>query len=50
MQDIVNTHIHQELESAYHYRMLSALADFEDFPGFAHWFEVQRQEEEAHAL
>ena len=49
MQNIVNTHIHQELESAYHYRMLSALADFEDFPGFAHWFEMQRQEEEAHA-
>ena len=49
MQDIVNIHIHRELESAYHYRLLSALADIEDFPGFAHWFEVQSQEEEAHA-
>ncbi len=49
MQDIVNTHIHRELQSAYHYQNLSALADIEDFPGFAHWFEVQGQEEQTHA-
>ncbi len=49
MQDIVNKHIHQELQSAYHYQILSALADFEDFPGFAHWFDLQAQEEQLHA-
>ena len=49
MNDIVNTHIHRELQSAYHYQLLSALADIEDFPGFAHWFAVQAQEEQTHA-
>lgn len=49
MQDIVNSHIHRELASAYHYQILSALADIEDFPGFAHWFAVQAQEEQTHA-
>ena len=49
MQDALNRQINEELHSAYVYLAMSAIADQEGLPGFAHWFKLQFHEELLHA-
>ena len=46
---MINQNIMRELESAYLYMGLAAQSDYRDWPGFAHWFDKQSDEEFEHA-
>ena len=48
MQDALNAQINAEFWSAYLYLSMSAFAHAQGYPGMAHWFEVQYQEELDH--
>ena len=48
MQDALNAQINAEFWSAYLYLSMSAYANAQGYPGMAHWFEVQYQEELDH--
>ena len=48
MQDALNAQINAEFWSAYLYLSMSAFANAQGYPGMAHWFEVQYQEELDH--
>lgn len=50
VRDALNTQIKSELYSGYIYLSMSAYAEAESLPGFAHWFRKQAEEELAHAL
>ncbi|MGE3270791.1 MAG: ferritin [Chloroflexota bacterium] len=48
--DALNDQLKQELYSSYLYLAMSAYADSENLPGFAHWLRVQADEERGHAM
>lgn len=50
LTDAINQQIHHELQSAYHYLAMSAHFQNEGYDGFAHWMEIQHQEEMMHAM
>ena len=49
MLDAINKQINAELYSGYFYLSMSAYYQSKNMPGFANWFYVQMQEEQAHA-
>jgi len=49
MQDLFNTHIQAEIDSAYLYLAMAVQCDAQNFKGFAHWLRLQHNEEMAHA-
>ena len=49
VQDAINEQINAELYSAYLYLSMAQYFEAEGLPGFANWFKVQVQEEQAHA-
>ncbi len=50
LQDALNEQIREELASAYIYLSMAAYFEAENLPGFAHWMQVQSQEEMEHAM
>jgi ferritin len=50
MEQALNEQITQELHSAYVYLAMSAYCESQNFPGTAHWLQLQAQEELAHAM
>ena len=50
MQDAMNEQIKNELYSAYIYLSMSAYFETINLPGFAHWMQIQAQEEAGHAM
>jgi ferritin len=50
MQDALNVQIREELASSYIYLAMAAYCESINLPGFAHWMQVQSQEELEHAL
>jgi ferritin len=50
LQDAVNEQIKNELYSAYLYLSMSAWAEANSLPGFAHWMRGQAREETEHAM
>ena len=50
VSNALNAQIKNELYSGYLYLAMSAYAEGESLPGFAHWFRKQAEEELAHAL
>ena len=50
LEDAINEQINKELYSAYLYLSMAAYAEAASFPGFAHWMQMQYQEEVLHAL
>jgi ferritin len=50
LQDAFNEQIREELASAYIYLSMAAYFEDQNLPGFAHWMEVQSQEEMSHAM
>jgi len=50
MQEALNAQINKELYSAYLYKAMSAVCSQENLDGFANWFNIQAQEEYAHAM
>jgi ferritin len=49
IEEALNGQVNQEMSAAYGYLAASAWFDSENFSGFAHWMELQRQEELGHA-
>jgi ferritin len=50
LEDAINNQINKELYSEYLYLSMAAYFYSEDLDGFAHWMEVQAQEEHTHAM
>lgn len=50
LQDAMNEQIKNELYSAYLYLSMSAYCEASNLPGFAHWMQMQAQEEVTHAM
>lgn len=50
MEAALNEQIMMELSSAYLYLAMAAYCESANFPGTAHWLEVQAQEEIGHAM
>jgi ferritin len=50
IQDALNEQINAEFYSAYLYLAMSAWCEQNDLAGMAHWFQIQAQEEAAHAM
>ncbi len=50
VQKAINAQIQMELASAYTYLSMAAYFDEHAFDGFAHWMQLQRREEEEHAM
>jgi ferritin len=50
MKDAINKQIQVEFVAAYLYLAMSAYCKAKNFPGFAHWLEVQYEEETGHAM
>jgi ferritin len=50
VEKAINDQIQRELESAYIYLSMAAYCEAQNLGGFAHWMEVQFQEETEHAL
>jgi ferritin len=50
MQDAINQQVNAEIYSAYLYLSMSAYAEDQNLPGFAHWLRRQHQEEMEHAF
>ncbi len=50
MQDAINEQINAEMFSAYLYLSMSAYFESISLPGFAHWMQLQTQEEMTHAM
>jgi len=50
MHDAMNEQIKNEFYSAYLYLSMSAYFETINFPGFAHWMQIQAQEEAGHAM
>lgn len=50
IEDAINEQINAEMWSAYLYLSMSIDFEYKGRPGFANWFRVQFQEEQAHAL
>ena len=49
IEEALNGQVNQEMSAAYGYLAASAWFESENFSGFAHWMELQRQEELGHA-
>lgn len=49
MQDVLNSQIQAELNSAYMYLAMSAYCDAKSLRGFGHWLKIQFEEELGHA-
>lgn len=49
VEEALNAQINAEFWSAYLYLSMSSYCEYNDYPGFANWFKVQFQEEQAHA-
>lgn len=49
IEETLNGQVNQEMSAAYGYLSASAWFESENFAGFAHWMELQRQEELSHA-
>ena len=50
VQAAINEQINIELHSSYMYLAMAAYAEFQMFPGCAHWMRVQSREENGHAM
>jgi len=50
METALNNQLREELFSAYLYLSMSAFCETLNLPGFAHWMQLQFQEEMAHAF
>ena len=50
MSDAINKQIQQEFSSAYVYLGMAAYFETENLAGFAHWCEMQYEEERQHAM
>jgi len=50
MQDALNAQLAEELASSYLYLAMSAYCASRNLPGFAHWLEIQSDEERGHAM
>jgi len=50
LTDALNDQLKHELYSSYLYLAMSAYADSENLPGFAHWLRLQADEEQGHAM
>ncbi len=50
MAEALNKQLNAELYSAYLYWSMAAYFEAESFAGFAHWMEIQAQEEMGHAV
>lgn len=50
MEKALNEQINAEFFSSYLYLSMSAYFNRKNLPGFAHWMEIQTQEEAAHAM
>jgi ferritin len=50
MEEALNEQINKEMYSSYLYLAMSAYSSSIGLPGFAHWFKVQVQEENIHAM
>lgn len=48
--DLINTQVNKELYSAYLYLDFANYYEEEGLDGFAHWYEIQAQEERDHAM
>jgi len=49
LEKALNQQVNQEMSAAYAYLAASAWFESENLSGFAHWMEIQRQEELGHA-
>lgn len=49
IEEALNAQVNQEMSAAYAYLAASAWFESENFSGFSHWMEMQRQEELSHA-
>lgn len=50
MEEALNEQINREMYSSYLYLAMSAYSSSIGLPGFAHWFKVQVEEENIHAM
>ena len=50
IQEALNEQINKEMYSSYLYLAMSAYSSSVGLPGFAHWFRVQAEEENMHAM
>lgn len=50
MQEALNEQINKEMYSSYLYLAMSAYSSSVGLPGFAHWFRVQAEKENMHAM
>ena len=50
MEEALNEQLNKEMYSSYLYLAMSAYSSNVGLPGFAHWFRVQVQEENIHAM
>ncbi len=50
VQDAINQQINEEMFSSYLYWAMAAYFEEQNLDGFAHWMELQAQEETAHAV
>lgn len=50
MEEALNEQINKELYSSYLYLAMSAYSSSIGLPGFAHWFQIQVQEETIHGM
>ena len=50
MEEALNEQLNKEMYSSYLYLAMSAYSSSVGLPGFAHWFKVQVQEENIHAM
>lgn len=50
MEEALNEQINKEMYSSYLYLAMSAYSSYVGLPGFAHWFKVQVEEENIHAM
>ncbi len=50
IQEALNEQINKEVYSSYLYLAMSAYSSSAGLPGFAHWFRVQSEEENMHAM
>ncbi len=50
MEEALNEQINKEIYSSYLYLAMSAYSSYVGLPGFAHWFRVQVEKENIHAM
>ena len=50
LQDAINNQINQEFTAAYNYLGMAAYFDSQNLDGFAHWMNLQHDEEQVHGM